>query len=355
MGDKDTRIDDPASYFGCMYPYIAAENLTDIDYDGSRLWLTDCDNNRFRADSQEGLRTAKTSAYKSITPEFIDEFSKRVANTVSRPFHKQSPILEAETDTLRITIVHESAAVSGRTFCIRKSPPFVRLTEEKMLREKYLTEDMLSLLKRCVRAGMNFVFCGEPGVGKTECAKFFSQLIPLNERVITIEDNPEWHYKAIKPGADCVELKINDRMDYTAAIKTCLRLNPKWMMLSEVRSKEVKYLMEGFSTGVRGMTTLHTDDVRKIPDRMMNMAGSEVGTEHFLNDIYSFIDVGVLIRRRGFRDDQGIVTTRRYIDQIGFFHRENGVNETVLAADDGKMTGDELPKSVLKKLKQADV
>ena len=47
------------------------------------------------------------------------------------------------------------------------------------------------------------------GAGKTECAKFFSQFIPAGERVITIEDNPEWHYSQINPGKDCVELRIN--------------------------------------------------------------------------------------------------------------------------------------------------
>ena len=53
-----------------------------------------------------------------------------------------------------------------------------------------------------------------------------------------------------------------DTFGYAEAIKSSMRLNPKWIMLSEARSKEVKYLLESWSTGVRGMTTLHTDDVR---------------------------------------------------------------------------------------------
>ena len=84
----------------------------------------------------------------------------------------------------------------------------------------------------------------------------------------------------------CIELKVNDIVDYSKAIKTCLRLNPKWIMLSEVRSNEVTYLMECFSTGVRGITTIHTDDVRKIPDRMLNMAGS-LSNNNMENDIYN--------------------------------------------------------------------
>lgn len=109
--------------------------------------------------------------------------------------------------------------------------------------------------------------------------KIFSQFIPAGERVITIEDNPEWHYSQINPGKDCVELRINPDFDYTKAIKTCLRQNPSWIMLSEARSTEVKSLLECWSTGIRGFTTLHTDDVRKIPDRILNMMESRMDAD----------------------------------------------------------------------------
>lgn len=84
-----------------------------------------------------------------------------------------------------------------------------------------------------------------PGIGKTECVKFFSQYVPGNERVITIEDTMEIRYSATNPGKDCIEMRVNDRFDYADAIKASLRLNPKWIMLSEARSKEVKYLWKG--------------------------------------------------------------------------------------------------------------
>ncbi len=343
MSDEKIKISDTAEYFGPLYPYVSDQDITDIDYSGGQLWLTNCRNERYLCREAE------------ISQDFVEEFTKRVANTVSKSFHKQKPILEAETDTLRITIVHESVAISGRTICIRKSMPFVRLTRDNMIREGYCTEEMLELLKNCVKAKMNLVFCGEPGVGKTECAKFFSQYIPKNQRVITIEDNPEWHYKTINPGSDCVELRINKMMDYTLAIKTCLRLNPKWMMLSEVRSKEVLHLVEGFSTGVRGMTTLHTDDVRKVPDRMLNMAGTARNENRLENDIYSFIDAAVLIRRREFRESDGTRRVRRYIDQIGFFYREGDVNKHFLAAEDGKVVSRDMPADFLKRFKEAGI
>lgn len=316
--------------FGPFWKYVKNPAVTDIDYNGRELWITDVSNERY-AVQESGL-----------TDIFIEQFSHRVANEVSKPFNKKNSLLEAETDTLRISIVHETVAVSGRSICIRKSLPKIRMSIDDMLRDEYCQPQVLSLLVNCVFARMNIVFCGEPGVGKTECAKFFSQFIPDHERVITIEDNPEWHYSRIHPGRDCVELRIRGDFDYTTAIKTSLRQNPSWLMLSEARSVEVKSLLECWSTGIRGFTTLHTDDVRKIPDRILNMMESRYDANRLENDIYSFVDVGILLRRK-LREDGRIY---RYLDQVCFFAREDAGNVICLLVEDGELQECRLPKSV---------
>ena len=161
------QIVEDKDFFGPLYPYIVDTAITDIDYNGATLWITNAQNERFEV-FQSG-----------VTPAFVEEFSNRVANVVSKPFHKQNPVLEAETDTLRITIIHESIAMLGRGFSIRKSLPMVRLTQENMVESGYASEGVIAFLKSCVEHQRNLVFCGEPGVGKTECAKFFSQFIPV--------------------------------------------------------------------------------------------------------------------------------------------------------------------------------
>lgn len=322
-----------ADAFGPLFPYVANPFITDIDFNGRDLWVVTADNRRCKIDwGKEG-----------ITSTFLEQFSGRIANEVSHSFNQVDNVLEAETDTLRITIVHESAAISGRAFCIRKSLPALRFSPQEAVESGYCSKEILALLINCVLAKMNMVFCGEPAAGKTECAKFLSQFIPANEKVITIEDNPEWHYQKINPGKDCVELKINTRLDYSKAIKTCLRLNPNWMMLSEVRSKEAKSLIECWSTGIKGFTTLHTDDVRKIPDRLLNMMENRLDADRLMNDIYSYTDVGILLRRKL---DIAKQTMVRLVDQICFFYRKGGRNQVVMLVKDGKLTGEELPEEV---------
>lgn len=108
--------------------------------------------------------------------------------------------------------------------------------------------------------------------------------------------------------------------------------------------------MESLSTGTYGLTTLHTDDVRNIPDRIKNMAGGDMGRERILNDVYRFINIGILVK--SIVEDGGRITRR--IEQICAFDRrgENylkNVNEITLLVDHGEMTGEKLPSNLARR------
>lgn len=331
-------------YFGPLWKYVANQDITDIDYNGKEVWVTNVFNERYKV-NQEYVD-------ENITGAFVEQFTQRIANVVSRQFNKRNPELEAETSELRVTILHESVAKSGRSISIRKTPPVIRLTARKALQDGFCSKEIMALLINCVQSHMNLTFCGMPGIGKTECVKFFSQFIPANERVITIEDTLEIRYGKTNPGKDCIEMKVSeDTFGYAEAIKSSLRLNPKWIMLSEARSKEVKYLLESWSTGVRGMTTLHTDDVRNVPDRILNMLESRADADRMENDIFQALDVGVLVRKRTGEDG----AVRRYIDQVCFYIREKGENHTEMVVFDGACVLAKLPDAVMSVFRRADV
>ena len=197
----------------------------------------------------------------------------------------------------------------------------------------------------------SYIINGEPGSGKTECAKFFMQFIPKEDRVITIEDSLEIHYQEINPGADAVELRIAPGFTYTDAIKACLRQNPKWLMLSEARSVEVTSLLEQWSTGVNGFTTIHLDDLRKLPDRIQNMMDNVNDVYRMTNRIYRYVNIGILIRR--VEEPDGKI--RRYIDQLCFYSREAHENKIYMLVEDGEVITRELPPDILKKFAHANI
>lgn len=323
--------------FGAFLPYIKDPLITDINYNGTDIWVEHLEKGIYKTEDV-------------LSEEFVRSFSILISNVVSEQFNKFYPVLEAETEDLRISIIHPSVTNTGYTISIRKTPPILRMSEDEMLRNEYCQGEVLNFLKNCIAAKMNMVFCGTPGAGKTELLKFLTQFIPVEEKVMTIEDNLEIHYKNINPGSNCVELKVDSEFDYTSAIKAALRQNPQWVLLSEARSIEVKYLLECFSTGLHGLTTLHTDDTRKIPDRIENMMQDAYAASRLENDIYSFINIGVLLRKK-------VIDGRvhRFIDQVCFFDRVRNKNIKTLAVEGGQLVSIELPENIRKKFAYADI
>lgn len=121
-------------------------------------------------------------------------------------------------------------------------------------------------------------------------------------------------------------------------------------MLSEARSVEVTSLLEQWSTGVNGFTTIHLDDLRKLPDRIQNMMNNINDADRMENRIYQYVNVGILIRRE--ESEGGI---RRYMDQLCFYSRENNKNQINMIIKDGEVISKELPHDIQKKFELAGI
>ena len=111
--DKWTLKDE---HFGPLLEYVQDDNVTDIDFNGTDVWIDDLTKGRYKSDI-------------ILTPQFIEQFSTRIADLVSRAFNQYNVLLEAETETLRISIIHESVANTGRSISIRKTPVIKRLSK----------------------------------------------------------------------------------------------------------------------------------------------------------------------------------------------------------------------------------
>ena len=84
--------------YGVLYPYIVSENVTDINWNGRQLWIDDLERGRFMAGEV-------------LAVDFVERFASLIASVVSLPFNKRNPILEAETEELRISIVHSLSLI----------------------------------------------------------------------------------------------------------------------------------------------------------------------------------------------------------------------------------------------------
>lgn len=318
--------------------YLMDEDVTDINWNGRELWIDDLTRGRFLSE-------------KKLSTRFVENFSIRLANLMNLNFNKHSPLLEAETDNLRISIIHESVAKTGRSISIRKTPVVKRLNRKIMIETGFCSEEICNFMENAVRAHSSIIICGLPSAGKTEYLKAISSHIPAHERVATIEDNLEIHFKEINPENDAVEIKITETFPFEKAIASCLRHNVKWTLLSEARGREVIHLMNNLSNGTWCMTTIHANNVCKIPDRIANMVGDSFVNDRFINNIYAFLDVGVYIEAKVSHDEK----ISRKIEQICLFARENDKNILSVIYENGVLYQDRLTDELLDRFKKCGI
>ena len=307
----------PDKAYGNLLKFILDENITDINW-SQGLWVNDLNKGRYKI---KGF---------TLDDNFIQQFYTRISNLMNVQFNKNNPLLEAETDNLRISILHDS----------------VRINRDSIVKDDYCNGDIDTFMENAIRAHCTVVVGGLPGVGKTEYVKYLTQFIPAYERVYTIEDNLELRYSAINPGKDCVEIKISDTFGYSEALKASKRQLPTWVLLAEARGEEVRFLMENISAGVHCLTTVHLDDVSKLPDRLRNM-GQTINE----NDVYSFIDIGVQIRSV-VKEGEKI---KRKVAQVICLSREDEKNGKTMIYEDGKILTKDLPLDIKRKFELAGI
>ncbi len=317
--------------FGELWPYIVNDDVTDIKWNGSNLWITDLNKGRYKS-------------LELLSDEWLKIFTNVIANSVNENFNISCPSLQAETRELRIQAEHSS--VSGdSTIClaIRKTPACSRLAKQDLLTNGYANRFIMELLPCLMKAGLSGVITGDVGAGKTELEKYLCGFIPDNEPIITVEDTLEMKLKELYPLKDIYSLKISDSFTAEQAIRDALRLNTKWLIISESRGREISRIMEGASSGCVALTSIHAENVWEIPDRIMNMAGdsARVGFE---NDIFTFFDYAIKVKAT--YSDQGI---KRRIDQICFFDRSNKKNSIATIVRDGKVLKSMIPKRIIEK------
>lgn len=285
--------------FGAFREYIENDDITDISYtNNGQIWI--------RSLTQGSLRVENPNINNSV----VEKLAFQCSNVMGTTFNMAKPFLDAESTELRMNFVHESVATNGIALVIRKTPAKIRLKEETLLEEDYVTKEVHDFLMKCVLGHCNIIVCGETGSGKTEFVKYLASHIQENEKIITIEDTLELHLDRIYPHRDIVAMKTNNIASYSDVLVTCMRQNPKWILLSEVRSCEaVSAVRNSISSGHNILSTIHSDKASAIPHRMYSLMETDIDVDQFLNTIYRYVQIGVHIKAY-------------YSKKYGKFHRE---------------------------------
>lgn len=235
--------------------------------------------------------------------EKLNRVIQQIVGECNRVVNEASPIVDARLqDGSRVNVVLPPVALNGPILTIRRFPKEV-MTMEELIRLGAVTRQAADFLKKTVISGYNILLSGGTGCGKTTFLNALSGFIPVQERIITIEDSAELKLNgpvnlvrletrnANVEG--CAEITIRD------LLKTSLRMRPDRIIVGEVRGKEAVDMLQGMNVGHNAMTTIHANSVRDVISRLETMVlmGMELPLYAIRKQITSGIDLMIHLGR----------------------------------------------------------
>ncbi len=272
--------------FGVLIPLLQDDDITDISYsNGGQLWIKTL------------TQGVKPYHIDGLNNEVMEKLAFQCSNVMGKTFNMAHPLLDAESAELRLNFVHDSIATNGIAVLIRKTPAKIRLKKEKLIEEDYVSVTLHDFLITCVTGHCNILVSGETGSGKTELIKYLASHIKEDEKIITIEDTLELHLDKIYPTRDIIAMKTNNIASYSDVLVACMRQNPRWILLSEVRSAEaVMAVRNSISSGHNILSTIHSDKASSIPMRLYSLLETSQDIDQFVKGMHRYIQLGIHVK-----------------------------------------------------------
>jgi len=208
---------------------------------------------------------------------------QRVVSRVGRRIDEVSPMVDARLpDGSRVNAVIPPLSLDGPTLSIRrfgKQP----LQIEDLIESNSIHTDLVEFLAAAIDARVSFLISGGTGAGKTTLLNALTKFIPLDERLITVEDSAELqlqHRHVVRLETRPPNNEGSGEITPRALVRNSLRMRPDRIIIGEVRGAEALDMLQAMNTGHEGsLTTIHANDSRDALARlelMVAMSGFEL-------------------------------------------------------------------------------
>ena len=234
----------------------------------------------------------------------LDSAVRNIAQFVGKSISAEQPLLDARLpDGARVTVIMPPVARQGIYLAIRKFQREV-MNIEKLVQLQTLSEETAEFLSVCVASSRNLLVTGGTGSGKTSLLNVLSSRIPLDQRILVLEDSSELQLQ--QPHVITLETRPPDRdgrgeVSMRDLLRTSLRMRPDRIVIGEVRGPEALDLVQAMTSGHRGsMSTTHANnphDALARIETLCMMSDVELPLHALRSQISSSIDLLVQIQR----------------------------------------------------------
>jgi len=271
----------------------------------------------------------------------------KIVSSIGRRIDESSPMVDARLpDGSRVNAIIPPLAIDGPMLSIRRfaADP---LELEDLIEYGTLITEIGEILKAVVKARLNIIISGGTGSGKTTLLNVLSRFIPIDERIVTIEDAAELQLKqehVIRLETKPANIEGKGQIAQRDLLRNSLRMRPDRIILGEVRGQESFDMLQAMNTGHDGsLTTIHANSPRDALMRletMVAMAKLDIPSEFIRRYISSAIDIIIHTARLAdgkrkilsFQEITGMEGNVMTLQEI-FSYRKEGIDQ------EGKVEG----------------
>ena len=285
---RGQRACTPETFFPGLEPLLEDAEVSEIMINGpGNVWI-----------EAKGRLTAHAA------PGLDESALLRAAIHIARPLGLDpatTPIIDARLDDgSRVAI------------CVPPASPHVAITIRRfgkrtfsaadLVEQKALPENVLKAAEQMLMTRRNILVSGGTGSGKTTLLNALIELLPVDERIVAIEDTLELRIDH----SNCVRFEARGLQEGAVTIRDlvrhALRHRPDHIVVGEVRGGEAADLLQALNTGHGGsLTTVHANNAESALSRIASCAmqgGGELPWEVTCRGVVDGIAMVIHMTRR---------------------------------------------------------
>jgi flagellar protein FlaI len=202
----------------------------------------------------------------------LNQYVLKLAQKANKQISLSNPMVDAALpDGSRVQVTYSNViSTNGSSFTVRKfrAEP---LTPLDLIKFGTYSSEILAFLWLVIEHRRSLIIAGGTASGKTSTMNAISLFIPLNSKIVSLEDTREIqlpHKNWLATQTRELNIPGHGDVNLFSLLKSSMRQRPEYIIVGEVRGEEAQTLFQAMNTGHATLSTIHAGSVQETINRL---------------------------------------------------------------------------------------